>query len=84
MAIPIIRRLVPSSFNDSPVMSIFDHIKSGGFADPSTLQGASFYAIIFAFFAWLVGRTLRLAVQRVLANDKHDHFDIMAVRFVAK
>ena len=84
MAIPIIRRLVPSLFNDSPFMSIFDHIKSGGFADPTTLQGAGFYAVIFAFFAWLVGRTLRWAVQRVLAHDKHDHLDIMGVRFVAK
>ena len=65
-------------------MSIFDHFNGGGFANPATLQGAGFYAIIFAFFAWFVGRTLRLTVQRVLAHDKHDHIDLMAVKFVAK
>ena len=65
-------------------MRILDKIISGGFTDPSTVRGAVLYAMVFAFFAWLVGRTLRWAVQRVLANDKHDHLDIMAVRFVAR
>jgi small-conductance mechanosensitive channel len=65
-------------------MTIFDKIKNGGFADPSTLQGAILYAIIFAFFAWLIGRALRLAVHRVLAHDKHDHRDRTAVRFLAQ
>ncbi len=65
-------------------MRIFDQMKTGGFADPSTLLGAVLYAIIFAFFAWFVGRTLRVAVQRMLAHDKHDHFDLMAVKFLAK
>ena len=66
------------------MMRILDQIVGGGFTNPSTLQGAVLYAIVFAFFAWLIGRTLRLAVQRVLAHDKHDHLDIMAVRFIAK
>jgi small conductance mechanosensitive channel len=65
-------------------MKIFDQIKAGDFADPSTLQGAILYAIIFAFFAWLIGRALRLAVQRVLVHDKHDHVDRMAFKFLAK
>ncbi|SPE55381.1 conserved membrane hypothetical protein [Verrucomicrobia bacterium] len=65
-------------------MSIFDKIKSGGLVDPSTLQGAFLYAIVFTILAWLAGRTLRLAVQRMLANDKHDHLDRMAVRFLAQ
>ena len=65
-------------------MNSIDQIISGGFTDPATLHGAVLYAIVFAFFAWLVGRLLRWAVQRVLANDKHDHLDIMGVRFVAK
>jgi small conductance mechanosensitive channel len=65
-------------------MRIFDQIKSGGFADPSTLQGAILYAIVFAFFAWLIGSALRLAVQRVLLHDKHDRVDRMAVKFLAK
>ena len=65
-------------------MKIFDQFKSGGFADPSTLQGAVLFAIIFVFFAWLFGRSLRLAVQRVLAHDKHARVDLMAVKFLAK
>ena len=65
-------------------MHFFDQIKTGGFADPSTLQGAFLFAVIFAFLAWLIGRVLRLAVQRILAHDKHDHLDLMAVKFIAK
>ena len=65
-------------------MRFFDQIKTGGFADPSTLQGAILYAIVFAFLAWLVGRALRLVVQRVLLHDKHDHVDRMAFKFLAK
>ena len=65
-------------------MHLFDQIKTGGFADPSTLQGAFLFAVIFAFLAWLIGRMLRLAVQRMLAHDKHDHLDLMAVKFIAK
>ena len=65
-------------------MNVFDKVIHGGFGDPSTLLGAALYAIIFAFFAWLVGRVLRLAVQRMLARDKNDHVDLMAVRFLAK
>jgi hypothetical protein len=47
-----------------------DEIKTGGLADPSTLQGGFLFAIIFAFLVWVVGHTLRLAVQRMLAHDK--------------
>ena len=65
-------------------MNIFNQIERGGFADASTPQGAVVFGIIFAFFAWLIGRTLRLAVQRVLIQDKHDHVDRMAVKFLAK
>ena len=64
-------------------MQFFDQIKTGGFADPSTLQGAFLFAVIFAFLAWIVGRALRLAVQRMLAHDKHDRVDLMAVKFLA-
>jgi len=65
-------------------MHFFDQIKTGGLADPSTLQGSFLFAVIFAFLAWLVGRTLRVAVQPMLAHDKHAHLDLMAVRFLAK
>lgn len=65
-------------------MQIFDQIKTGGLADPSTLQGAFLFAVFFAFLAWFVGRILRMAVQRMLAHDKHEHLDLMAVKFLAK
>ncbi len=65
-------------------MHLLDQINTGGFADPSTLQGAVLFAVVFAVVAWLVGRALRLAVQRVLLHDKHDHVDRMAFKFIAK
>ena len=65
-------------------MRLFERFKSSGFADPSTLQGAFLLAVVFALLAWAIGRALRLAVQRLLAHDKHAHVDLMAVRFLAK
>jgi len=65
-------------------MRFFDQIKSGGFLDPATLQGAALFAVVFAFFAWFFGRAFRMAVQRLLAHDKHAHLDLMAVKFLAK
>lgn len=65
-------------------MHFFDGIKTGGFAAPSTLQGALLFALVFALLAWLAGRTLRISIERMLALDKHDRFDLMAVRFFAK
>jgi len=65
-------------------MRILDHIHSEGLTDPSTFQGAILFAILFTLVAWLLGSALRLAVQRVLANDKHAQLDLMAVKFLAK
>jgi len=65
-------------------MKIFEHIKSDGFLSPSTVEGAILYGILFALAAWLLGLLLREMVQRALARDKHDHFDRMAVKFLAK
>jgi len=65
-------------------MHFFDQIKTGGLADPSTLQGAILFGLAFAFFAWLIGTLLKMAVQRLLAHDTHDHVDRMAVKFIAK
>ena len=65
-------------------MKIFDQIKSGELLSPSTLQGALFYAVIFGCCAWLLGHLLRTTVIRVLAHDKHDHVDRMALKFLAK
>ena len=65
-------------------MKNFELVNTGGFADPATLPGALLFAVVFAFLGWFVGHTLRVAVQRILAHDKHDHFDLMAVKFLAK
>ncbi len=65
-------------------MKIFEQIKSDGLFSPSTIEGAAFYAVIFAVAAWLLGQLLRVIVQRALARDKHDHFDRMGVKFFAK
>jgi small conductance mechanosensitive channel len=65
-------------------MKFFDQISTGGLADPSTLQGAILFAVIFGVFAWLIGRALKVAVQRLLVHDKDDHYDRMAVKFIAK
>ena len=65
-------------------MNILDVIKNFGFADPSTPQGAILFAVIFTLLAWLVGHVLRATVERLLARDTHDHFDRMAVKFLAK
>ena len=65
-------------------MKIFDQIRSHGFLSPSTVEGAILYAIVFAVVAWLLGKLLRVMVTRALARDKHEHFDRMAVKFIAK
>ena len=65
-------------------MKILEQIKSDGLFSPSTIEGAVFYAVIFAVAAWILGQLLRVMVQRALARDKHDHFDRMGVKFFAK
>jgi small conductance mechanosensitive channel len=61
-----------------------DKILNSGLINPSTLPGALLYAVLFAVLAWLLGHLLRLAVERVLASDKEEHFDRMAIKFLAK
>ena len=65
-------------------MNIFEQIKTNGFFSRSTIEGAIFYAVVFAVAAWLFGQLLRVMVQRALARDKHDHIDRMGVKFFAK
>ena len=65
-------------------MKSFDEIRTAGFSDPSTVQGAILYGFFFAFFGWLLGHLLRAVVQRMLARDDHNHLDLMAVKFLAK
>lgn len=65
-------------------MTILQQLKNGAFADPATPEGAVLYALFFAFFAWLIGRALRLGVQRVLAYDKRALVDRTAVKFLSQ
>ncbi len=64
-------------------MNIWDEIKNGAFADPSTPIGAAVYAILFAIAAWLIGRALSVSVQRILAHDDHRRIDRTRVRFLS-
>ena len=65
-------------------MSAFFKSVTRDILDRSTVPGGILYGVIFAFAAWLLGSALRVAVQRALANDKHERFDLMAVKFLAK
>ena len=65
-------------------MKFLDQIRHGSLPDPSTIEGAALFGVVFAVGAWLLGQLLRVMVQRALARDKHDHFDRMAVKFIAK
>jgi len=55
-----------------------------GIGDPSTFLGAASTPLFFALFAWLVGRRVASGRPRMLARDKNDHVDLMAVKFLAK
>jgi small conductance mechanosensitive channel len=52
--------------------------------DPTTLTGAALIAVIIAVIAWLVGRMIYLAVQRILNQPKHIPSDPLAIRFVGQ
>ncbi len=54
--------------------------------DPAKPAGAIIYGIIFLFLAWLVGRILGLAVERVLKRPRHLHLDPdpTAIKFLAQ
>jgi small conductance mechanosensitive channel len=64
--------------------NFLDQLKHGAFADPTQPIGALVYAVVFAVLAWLIGRALRLAIQRVLARDKWSYLDRMTVNFLAQ
>jgi small conductance mechanosensitive channel len=65
-------------------MNFFGQFNYGAFMDPSTLPGAVAYGVFFGFAAWLTGRMVQLAVQRILAHDTRDHVDRTAVKFLAQ
>lgn len=59
-------------------------LRTGRFVSPDTPVGAVFYGIIFFLLAWVAGRALRLAVQRVLARDTHAYVDRTTINFLAQ
>ena len=66
------------------LLDILHQIRDGEFVNPKTNLGAFLYAIVFAFFAWVIGRALRLAIQRVLAYDKRALVDRTTVKFLGQ
>jgi len=65
-------------------MTLLKQFQNGDFADPATLLGAVLYAVVFTVLAWLLGRTVRLTVQRVLAYDKRVLVDRTTVKFLGQ
>lgn len=65
-------------------MNLLEQLKTGAFTSPATLSGAILYAIVFAVLAWLIGRALRLAVERVLARGASARVDLTTVRFLSQ
>jgi small-conductance mechanosensitive channel len=65
-------------------MSIVEQFKNGELVRPDTFLGALIYALAFGAVAWLVGRALRRAVQRILARDTHAYMDRTAVNFLSQ
>jgi hypothetical protein len=64
-------------------MTIFNQIKGESLANSSIFQGTILYAITFMLLAWFAEHALRLAVQRLLAHDKRNYVDRVAVKFRA-
>jgi small conductance mechanosensitive channel len=52
--------------------------------DTKTLHGAVLVAVIIGIVAWLVGRIVHLAVERVLNRPKHIPSDPTAIRFMGQ
>jgi small conductance mechanosensitive channel len=65
------------------VNAFAEQFRNWAFVDPGRPLGALVYALLFAAAAWLVGRALRLAVQRVLARDK-GYVDRTTINFLAQ
>jgi small-conductance mechanosensitive channel len=66
------------------LMTLMDRFKEGELVDPGKPLGALVYGIIFAVIAWLVGRALQLAVQRLVARDTRAYVDRTTVNFLAQ
>ena len=78
------RRCVYIKGTSNQLTTIADHFRAGEYADPAKPLGALLYAFVFGLVAWLIGRALRLAVQRVLARDKRALVDRTTVNFLAQ
>jgi small conductance mechanosensitive channel len=67
---------------------MFDDLKliAPDLFDPHKLAGAVDYGIIIFFFAWLVGRILGLAVEKMLGRPRHLHLaaDPTAIKFLGQ
>jgi small conductance mechanosensitive channel len=73
-----------TNVNDVADLTFLDDLKHGALIKPDRLLGAVFWAVVFAVLAWLIGRALRLAVQRVLARDTRSYVDRTSINFLAQ
>jgi small-conductance mechanosensitive channel len=64
--------------------TILKRIHAGDLANPATPLGALLYAVLFAFFAWIVARLICAAVHRALAHDTHAFVDRTTATFLAQ
>src|SRR5437660_172601 len=66
------------SMKDNPKAIVEDLL------DPANLSGALIYAVIIGLAAWLAGRALGFAIQRVLNQPKRIPADRTAIRFLGQ
>ena len=52
--------------------------------DPTSPIGAVVYALVLGLVAWVIGRALRLAIQRILSYDKRALMDRTTVQFLGQ
>jgi small conductance mechanosensitive channel len=65
-------------------LTFLDQIRAESLVSPEKPVGALFWAVVFAIFAWLAGRALRLAVKRVMARDRFAAVDRTTINFLAQ
>ena len=72
----------------SGILTMVQHavrgLESWHLTDPATAQGTVVYAVVFAFLAWAIAGFVRVAIQRVLVRELHDHVDPTATKFLAQ
>jgi small conductance mechanosensitive channel len=74
----------PAGTTGSKQSAADDKVSQLDFLHRDTLAGALLVAVVVAFCAWLAGRLVRMAVQRILTRPKHIPSDPTAIRFMGQ